>query len=437
MSFIQDAEHKNGSDKKMWLSIALVNLSIVAVLGMILRSKILFSIPFLDFKYTLHAHSHFAFGGWVSLALMSLMVYEILPKSSYTKPVYKWLLGGILLNAAGMLASFLVQGYAFFSILFSTLFIFISYALALVFIRDLYRAGINKTVKLLCIGGLCYMVLSSAGPFTLAYLIASKSANAVLYSDSIYTYLHLQYNGFFTLSVFAVFFNRVENTLTRKASRYARIFARTLNMTVLPSMFLCYLWHYPNLAFRIVACLGSTLMILSLVYFFNFLASSRTSYKKMEPHTKRIIALSFVAFSLKMFFQSLTISRAVGDLVFTNRPIIIGFLHLVLLGFISLYLLGHFQLAGLFRNKKLAAGASYIFAISVVINEIILMTQGLGIMLMKSSSIYPVLLWLTSICLFAGSTLLIIARYAPCKMHKTLNKHKAMPIVNAIFSNSK
>ncbi|HEY1031003.1 MAG TPA: hypothetical protein VGD89_04475, partial [Flavipsychrobacter sp.] len=65
--------------KKAWLKIALANLVIVAILGFLLRSKIVFTIPFLDFKNTLHAHSHYAFGGWVTLALMVLMVYEILP----------------------------------------------------------------------------------------------------------------------------------------------------------------------------------------------------------------------------------------------------------------------------------------------------------------------------------------------------------------------
>ena len=50
-----------------WLRISLFNLMLVAFLGMILRYKILFSLPFLDQKHLLHAHSHFAFSGWVGI----------------------------------------------------------------------------------------------------------------------------------------------------------------------------------------------------------------------------------------------------------------------------------------------------------------------------------------------------------------------------------
>ena len=89
------------SKKQFWVTIALVNLSIVALLGVTLRSKILFPLKGIDFKYVLHAHSHFAFGGWITLALLSLMVYEILPDHLSRKKSYQWFLWGILFNAVG------------------------------------------------------------------------------------------------------------------------------------------------------------------------------------------------------------------------------------------------------------------------------------------------------------------------------------------------
>jgi hypothetical protein len=386
------------------------------MLGMALRSKILFSIPFLDFKYTLHAHSHFAFGGWVSLAIMALMVYDILPERFSKKPVYKWLLAAILLNAIGMLISFLLEGYAFFSIFFSTVFIFVSYVFAAVFTRDIYRSKVDKSIRLLCLGALAYMVLSSAGPFTLAYLMASKSANAVLYKDAIYTYLHLQYNGFFTLAVFALFFNTTNRQSAGNVNKLQSRFAYVLVFSVIPSMFLCYLWHYPNQFFYIIAIMGSISMLLALFYFSRTFSSAINTYRQMELFPKTMISLSFIAFTLKMIFQSLTIFKAVGDLVFSNRPIIIGFLHLVLLGFISLFLLARLHQSSVFRHYRLAIVAGYSFATSVILNELVLMGQGLGIMLQVSSSIYPVLLWLISILLFSSAGLLVLARFLPANV---------------------
>jgi len=62
--------------KNFWIGICLINLCIVAFLGLLLRSKIVFAMPFLDYRYVLSAHSHFAFGGWVGLSLISLLIFE-------------------------------------------------------------------------------------------------------------------------------------------------------------------------------------------------------------------------------------------------------------------------------------------------------------------------------------------------------------------------
>ena len=231
--------------------IALINLALVALLGFLMRAKMIFSIPELDFKFTLHAHSHFAFGGWVTLALLSLMSFRLLPAERHTRPVYNWLMWAVLVNAYGMMISFLLQGYAFFSILFSTLFIFITYAYAWVFVRDIRRTKVSGPVKSLAIGAVAYMALSSAGAFTLAYLLATKAQNIFLYKDAIYTYLHLQYSGFFTLAVFALLLHHFSIQ-----GRAVRWFANLLNLGVIPSMFISYLWHYPGMVIQIIAWLG-------------------------------------------------------------------------------------------------------------------------------------------------------------------------------------
>ena len=61
-------------DAPKWIRISLFNLLVVALLGVLMRYKIGFSFPFFDQKYLQHAHSHFAFAGWVSQMLMACMV---------------------------------------------------------------------------------------------------------------------------------------------------------------------------------------------------------------------------------------------------------------------------------------------------------------------------------------------------------------------------
>ena len=51
-------------------------------MGVVLRYKIAWSLPIVDQKYFLHAHSHFAFAGWVSQALMALLIAYISEKNA-------------------------------------------------------------------------------------------------------------------------------------------------------------------------------------------------------------------------------------------------------------------------------------------------------------------------------------------------------------------
>jgi len=56
--------------KSFWISLSVLNLCIVALLGVILRSKILFNLPGLDYNHLLKVHSNFAFGGWVRIRIV-------------------------------------------------------------------------------------------------------------------------------------------------------------------------------------------------------------------------------------------------------------------------------------------------------------------------------------------------------------------------------
>lgn len=388
-----------------WIIISLVNLAIVALLGLTLRLKIIFSIPFLDFKYILHAHSHYAFGGWVTLALLSLLTFRVLPVQFSARPVYKWLLTGILLSAVGMLISFPLQGYAFFSILFSTLFIFASYGFAYAFIRDLLKTETMKSVKVLLISAMVSLVLSSVGAFTLAYLLATHSSNLFLYKDAIYTYLHLQYNGFFSLTILGLILHYF-----KQENRFTRTFSSLIVVSIIPSMFMSYLWHDTGWLITVMAVAGSLLTVISCVTFIIMVRSISSNFNRLKPLARNIAAIAVLCFATKLVLQAITIIPSLGHLVFSNRPVIIGFLHLVLLGFVSLFLLAYFIQAGLLPDTKRAAIALSIFIGGVILNEVVLMTQGLGIMLMITSSIANWLLLLAAACLFSGALLIVFTK---------------------------
>ena len=70
-------------DTKFWLKISLLNLCIIALLGVLMRYKIGFEFPHFDQKHLQHSHSHFAFSGWISHSLMVLMVYYVQTKIAH------------------------------------------------------------------------------------------------------------------------------------------------------------------------------------------------------------------------------------------------------------------------------------------------------------------------------------------------------------------
>src|SRR5678810_726572 len=105
---------------RMWLKASFFSLLLVTLLGALMRYKIAYSLPFIDQRNILQAHSHFAFAGWLTQSLMSLLVNYLFERGDITAfRRYRIVLSANLITAYGMLLSFPFMGYAFLSIVFS------------------------------------------------------------------------------------------------------------------------------------------------------------------------------------------------------------------------------------------------------------------------------------------------------------------------------
>lgn len=402
--------------KEFWITITLVNLCIVPLLGLALRTKFLFDIPFIDYRNVLSAHSHFAFGGWITLALMIFFIDNLLPVEAGSQNKYQFILWGTQLSAAGMVITFPVTGYGLLAISFSTWFIFFTYGFTWIFIRDFLKTKREKSISILALSSLACLIISSIGPFTLAYILATKTGNTIIYHDALYTFLHFQYNGFFTMAVFALFINHIKQMLINETKKSCYMFSVFLALSVVPTLFLALAWHQSNNIIRILAIIGTALIFFTLIFFFRFIIplkkgsifSSRTAY--------RLWVFAMISFTIKIVLQMGTIIPEITKMVFGYRPIIIGFLHLVFLGFVTFYLLAHLIQAGAFDMKKgMTKRSLIIFSAAIILNETILMLQGAGLMFLTTHHVYPWLLWIVSIALFAGALLILIARFKNVK----------------------
>jgi hypothetical protein len=238
----------------------------------------------------------------------------------------------------------------------------------------------------------------------------TNTGNAFLYRDAIYTYLHFQYNGFFTLSVFALFFNQLQVFIIEETGKRMWHFALFLCLSVVPTLFLSLLWHGYNIYVRTLALTGCALIITSLLFFSRIVLNRKIYARYISPLAKTLLILSMISFTIKMFLQMGTIIPALGNAVFGYRPIIIGFLHLVFLGFVSFYIFFNFLETGVFAKTRISTAAIWSFIATVTLNETILLIEGVGLMFSSTNRTYPWLLWIASIFLEATVLWILVAR---------------------------
>lgn len=347
------------------------------------------------------------------------MVRELLPGSERSRE-YHMLFACISVTSWILLIVFLWKGYNTVSIIVSSFFVLLTYIFSYVFVTDIVKARLSPGVRWLAASSMFCLVISSFGLFIIDYIYFNHSFEAFLYRDSLFTYLHFQYNGFFSLSIMALLFNYIESSIPDRAKRSMNRFIVVLLISLIPSLFLSYLWQDPNTLFRIIAVAGSIFVLAAFLLFVKTTLLIKSAFITEKPVIRFLMFISMGSFALKLFLQCFTIFPVIGNAIFGNRPIIMGFLHLVFLGFVSLFILAFFTKKGwLDYSKKVTKAGLIVFATGVLLNEIFLISQGLMTMIGPGSILFPWFLWGVAIWLFAGAFLIALARAQSTSIQST------------------
>jgi hypothetical protein len=366
---------------KQWLQIALINFCVVALAGITLRYKINFPLPVINQKYLLHAHSHFAFVGWVSVALMALMVNYLQQHGVITNyKKYRWILIANCVAAYSMFVSFIIEGYAIFSITFSTISIFISYFFIFDYWRDLNKVDDKSYAPKWFKSALLLWAFSSLGAFTLAYLMGNHIMVQDYYFAAIYFFLHFQYNGWFLFVCFGLLFSYLyKKDFWPTVAINKKLFI-IMAITVVPTYFLSILWLKLPKVLDWVADISGVLQLLVLIYFIRLFPAVKKNFPyKITKTTRYLWIMASIAFILKIILQMLSIIPFLSHFAFGFRPIIIGYLHLSFLGIISFFILGYINEVLKNFNHNISKTGVLIFVTGVLVQEIILMFQGLEV----------------------------------------------------------
>lgn len=387
---------------KRYLRFSFLNLLLVAFIGIILRYKILFSLPFIDQKFLLHGHSHFAFAGWISQTLMVLMVAYLSKETNENKFLtYRKILTANLLAAYGMLIAFPIQGYGLYSITFSTFSVFVSYFFSIKFWKDLNNLKTSSIVHYWFKAALLFAVFSSLGTFALAYMMAHKMAHLNWYLASVYFYLHFQYNGWFFFACAGLLHSLFPSTIMQN-KKFKLIFWLFTGSCV-PAYLLSTLWMTLPLWLYIIVVIASVAQVVAWCILVKILIQHKKDiFNQMSVAGSWTLFFSAMALTVKLSLQVGSTIPALGQWAFGFRSIVVAYLHLVLLGVISLFIVGFIFSQKYIHVNKLSKTGLVFFISGVFLNEFVLLLQGVASISYNIVPFSNELLLLMALIMFSG-----------------------------------
>jgi hypothetical protein len=352
---------------QQYLRIPLLFLFLASVLGLILRWQFISPLA-LNYSFVLHGHSHCMFLGWVFNTLYLAFTLNHIPPDQHKnfKNIFIFLQGLTI----GMFIAFPLQGYGLYSIIFSSIHTLISLLFIVFFLQK------TKTLTSASIwfarASLVFFIISTAGPFSLSYIMAGKLGHTNWYFYSIYYYLHFQYNGFFLFGIVSLFFHQLEKRRKEFNQEEIKNIGKWLFVATIPAYLLSTLWANPGWIYNAVACIGAIIQCYSFYLLLRWINHHIALIKaSFENYIHPYLIIVLIIFGIKLLLQLLSAHPIIAELAYQLRPLIIAYLHLVLLGIITLYLIiWYFESGYLLINRKKTLLFS--FTLSFAVMEIIL-----------------------------------------------------------------
>lgn len=335
--------------KKIWIVVCLINFCIAVSIGVLMRLAYVTPMSF-NYAFMLHAHSHTVMLGWCYMALYCLMIHHFIPLEKQKKKPFNALFWVTQFSVVGMMLSFPFQGYALFSILFSTIHIFCSYYFSWLICTNYHPESFadQKMLK----ASLFFMLLSTLGVWLLGPLSAVGLKYTQLYAIAIQFFLHNQFNGWFLFAVLALFFNSIQKSaVILSKSIFLRFYRTYLPGTVLSFAFIvnCY---YPCSFLQWTSQVGVLLEFFSLFYLFELLYPHLKKIKAtLNPVTKILYITAFSCLLIKILMQFAGFFPSLASASHNIRNFTVGFIHLTMIGIVTSFLFA-FIIQGVFSNLK-------------------------------------------------------------------------------------
>ncbi|MDQ2657730.1 MAG: hypothetical protein M3Y60_09945 [Bacteroidota bacterium] len=385
--------------------IPLLFFFLAAGFGLFLRWQFVVPTPGVRYTFFLHAHSHLMFLGWVFNVLYLSFIEHNLPEKGRKNYLIFFLALQPLVIA--MMISFPIQGYGVFSIIFSTVHTLAVMAFIPVFFRNTRHD--RRVSTWFARAALIFFFISTAGPFSLGYLMSNDLGQTVWYNFSIYYYLHFQYNGFFLFGVISLFFQLLEKKKITFSSEHALKFGKWMAAACVPAYALSILFAKPGIAYNIMGALAAIAQLAALGIFVRLLGSIRTIMsQRFSALAAKIFQLVMMALILKSILQLVSAQPEIAEFAYSVRPVVIAYLHLVLIGVITLFLLAWYYERNLV-NKRGARWAIALLLSGFATSEACLALIPWWSAVVGKGIDSSVIIFLVSILMLAGALVFYLA----------------------------
>jgi len=351
-------------------------------MGLLLRWMYVAPIKGINYQFLMHGHSHVAMLGWVYLMLYGLIVHLFVPKKNQQKPIYNRLFWITEVAVIGMMIDFPVQGYAFMSILFSTLHIFCSYFFCYLIWKDTNQTAFPDRKMLRT--ALVFLIVSTFGVWCLGPAVGMLGKASAFYQIAIQFFLHFQFNGWFLFAVLALFLKNTKINIDQK--KFSLFYTLFVIGTVL-TLSLPVSWYLKNSVFYWINGAGVVIQFISVLLFITFIKPQfQTFYQKCTPIEKMIYQFTFFSLALKISLQLVVLVPELAQLSHQIRNFVIGYIHLTMLGIITGFLFGlAFQNNFLNSKSTIQKWGVMLFLLGFVATELLLFLQGIWLFLNKGS----------------------------------------------------
>ena len=359
-----------------WLKFSVFNFFLVAVLGVLMRYKIAYSLPIVDQKHVQEAHSHFAFYGWITLIIYVLIIrylHGIISDQQLKK--YHTLLIVNAVSAYAMIPSFIYNGYYWLSIAASTAALLTSFVFFFFLIRDL--KGKQNISKPWFLGGLFFAVISSVGVFGLSYMMSTGNMTQNLYLSSTYYYLHFQYNGFFIFSCIGLLLHSLKEIGAEVTEKENKMIFWLMFVGCLVGFGLSVLWMKMPLWIFIAIILATIAQTLGAAKLYLVLkrnwAKLVLNFSALQRFVLMYVGFAFFA---KIMLQLGSTIPALSQFAFGFRNVVIAYLHLILLMCVSVFLINQILATNVFKMTKPVILGLKLLLLGIFLNEAFLGLMG-------------------------------------------------------------